>query len=171
MPKKSDTHAETKLPKVSILDRRLQNPFGTGSVAITLKTPGQWEVRWVYSKLRPGRLYEMTHQKGWVFVEPAELDGDADEYGLMVKDNRLVRGDHGEEVLMKMPKDMFDKITQAKAQSNLGQLGVNKMRTAVAQAAAKEHGDQAGDTVFDAFRHGEVKDSRGVDPDLETESA
>jgi hypothetical protein len=45
------------------------------------------------------------------------------------------------------------------------------MRDAVAQAAAKEHGDQAGDTVFDAFKHGEVKDSRGVDPDLETESA
>lgn len=159
------------LPKVSILDRRLANPFGSGSVPITLKTPGRWEIRWVYSKLRSGHLYDMTQNKGWVFVEPDELDGSGDEYGLTVKDNRLVRGDHGEEVLMKMPAEMFAKILQAKTHKNLGELSKTKMREAVAQAAAKEHGDQAGDTVFDAFRHGDVKDSRGVDSDLESESA
>lgn len=158
-------------PKVSIIDRRLKNPFGTGTVPITLTTPGLWEVRWVYSKLRPGRLYEMTHNKGWVFVEPAELDGSPDEYGLTAKDNRLVRGDHGEEVLMKMPKKDFDKIVAAKTDYNLGQLGKQKMREAVAQATSKEHGDQAGETVYDAFQHGDITDSRGVDPELETESA
>ena len=55
---------EKKLPKVSILDRRLKNPFGSGTVPITLKTPGQWEVRWVYSKLRAGHVFDMTHNKG-----------------------------------------------------------------------------------------------------------
>jgi hypothetical protein len=163
--------AKKPLPKVSILERRLKNPFGSGTVPITLKTPGRWEVRWVSAKLRAGHLYDMTHNKGWTFIEPEEIDGRAEEYGLSVKDNRLVRGDHGEEVLMKMPKDHFDQIQQAKARANLTQLGQKQMREAVAQAAAKEHGDQAGDTVFDAFKHGEVKDSRGVDPDLETESA
>lgn len=163
--------AKKRVPSVSILDRRLQNPFGTGAVPITLKTPGQWEVRWVYSKLRPGHLYTMTHQKGWVFVEPGELDGSPDEYGLEAKDNRLVRGDHGEEVLMKMPKDMYDKIQQAKADYNNRQLGKKQMREAVAQAAAKEHGDQAADTVYDAFKHGEIVDRRGVDEELESETA
>jgi hypothetical protein len=163
--------AKKALPKVSILDRRLKNPFGSGTVPITLKTEGQWEVRWVYAKLRPGHLYDMTNRKGWVFVEPAELDGNADEYGLTVKDNRLVRGDHGEEVLMKMPSADFAKIVKAKTDYNLQQLGKKQMRDAVAQATAKEHGDQAGDTVFDAFKFGDVKDSRGVDPDLESESA
>ena len=160
-----------KLPKVSILDRRMKNPFGSGTVPITLKTEGQWEVRWVYAKLRPGHVYDMVNRKGWVFVEPDELDGASDEYGLTVKDNRLVRGDHGEEVLMKMPQADFDKIQKAKAEHNLGQLGKKQMREAVAQATAQEHGDQAGDTVFDAFKHGDIKDTRGVDPDLETESA
>lgn len=164
--------AKTKsLPKVSIIDRRLANPFGSGTVPITLKTPGQWECRWVYAKLRPGHLYDMTNRKGWVFVEPAELDGDANEYGLTVKDNRLVRGDHGEEVLMKIPAEDFAKILAAKTDYNLKQLGKKQMREAVAQAAAKEHGDQAGDTVFDAFKHGDVKDTRGVDTELESESA
>jgi hypothetical protein len=159
------------LPKVSVIDRRMANPFGTGTVPITLKTPGQWEVRWVYSKMRPGHLYQMTHQKGWVFVEPGELDGSPDEYGLTAKDNRLVRGDHGEEVLMKMPLEDFKKIQKAKAEYNLKELGQKQMQSAVAQATAKQHGDEAGEMAFNAFQHGEVKDSRGVDPDLEGESA
>lgn len=160
-----------KLPKVSILERRLANPFGGDSVPITLKTEGNWEIRWVYSKLRSGHLYNMVHNKGWVFVEPGELMGSPDEYGLIAKDNRLVRGDHGEEVLMKMPREMFAQIAKAKAEYNLGQLGQKQMRDAVSQATAKKHGDQAGDSVFNAFQHGEVKDTRGVDPDLESESA
>jgi hypothetical protein len=163
--------ATKQLPKVSVLDRRLKNPFGSGTVPITLKTGGPWEVRWVYAKLRGGHLYDITHNKGWIFVEPDDIDGNADEYGLIAKDNRLVRGDHGEEVLMKMLKADFDAIQKAKAEYNLKQLGKKQMREAVSQAAAKEHGDQAGDTVYDAFQHGDVKDSRGVDPELETESA
>ena len=157
------------LPKVSILDRRLKNPFGSGTVPITLKTPGRWEIRWVYAKLRSGHLYDMTHNKGWVFVEPDEIDGGTDEYGLTVKDNRLVRGDHGEEVLMKMPKETFDQIQLAKASANEKQLGKKQMREAVAQATSKEHGDQAGETVYDAFKYGDIVDTRG--PSDEAESA
>lgn len=159
------------LPKVSVIDRRMANPFGSGSVPITLKTPGEWEVRWVYSKLRAGRIHDMTQNKGWVFVEPAEMDGTPEEYGMVSKDNRLVRGDHGEEVLMKMPLEDFKRIQKAKAEYNLKELGQKQMQSAVAQATAKAHGDEAGDSVFNAFQHGEVKDSRGVDPDLENESA
>jgi len=159
------------LPKVSVIDRRLVNPFGSGTVPITLKTPGDWEIRWIYSKLRAGRLHDVTHNKGWVFVEPDELDGSPDEYGLTAKDNRLVRGDHGEEVLMKMPRADFLKIQHAKADYNLRELGKQRMAESVGQAAAKAYGDEAGDMAYNAFKHGDVTDSRGVDPDLESESA
>ena len=148
------------LPKVSILDRRLLHPFGSPSVPITLRTEGNWEVRWVSAKLRAGRLHEMTHNKGWVFVEPGELFGSPDEYGLTAKDNRLVRGDHGEEVLMKMPAEVFAQINRAKRDYNLGELGKKKMADAAAQAAAVAHGAEAGDGVFKAFTHGDVIDSR-----------
>lgn len=150
----------TTLPKVSILDRRLKNPFGSPSVAITLKTPGEWEIRWVYTKLRAGRLHDMAHNKGWVFIEPHELDGLPDEYGLNVRDNRLVRGDHGEEVLMKMPKADYDRIAAAKSEYNLKQLGKKQMAESAAQATAQAHGSEAGDEVFNAFKHGEIVDSR-----------
>ena len=152
---------KSKLPKVSVLDRRMQNPFGSGSIPITLKTPGQWEVRWVYSKLRAGHVFDMTHNKGWVFVEADELFGSPDEYGMMEKDRRLVRGDHGEEVLMKMPKADFDKIQLRKAEFNSRSLGQKAMQESVAQAAAREHGAQAGDAVYNAFKHGEITDQRG----------
>jgi hypothetical protein len=163
--------AKNALPKVSVLERRLANPFGANAVPITLKTEGEWEIRWEFSKLRSGHIYNMVHNKGWEFVQPHELMGEPDEYGLIAKDNRLVRGDHSEEVLMKMPREMFRKIAQAKAEHNLKQLGKKQMQEAVSQATAKEHGDQAGDSVFNAFQHGDVVDKRGVDPDLESESA
>lgn len=159
------------LPKVSIIDRRLANPFGSGSVPITLKTPGKWEIRWIFADLRAGRIHDVVQNKGWVFVEPSEIDGSPEEYGLSAKDNRLVRGEHGKEVLMKMPLEDFRKIQKAKSEHNERQLGKKQMREAVAQSMAKEEGDQAGDVVYDAFKYGDVKDSRGPDPDLEGESA
>jgi hypothetical protein len=158
-------------PKVSIIDRRMQSPYGVGTVPITLKTPGQWAIRIVYSKLRAGHIYSMTQQKGWVFVEPSELDSTPEEYGFTAKDNRLVRGDHGEEVLMMMPLEDFKRIQQAKTDYNNNELGKKKMQQSAAQAAAKQLGDQAGDGVFNAFKHGDVVDTRGLDPELESESA
>lgn len=155
-----------KLPKVSVLERRLKNPFASAGVPITLKTPGQWEIRWVLSA-RAGRLYDMTHNKGWEFITPEELHGDVKEYGLKAVDNRLVRGDHGEEVLMKMPREMFMQIRQAKAAQNLKGLGKQAMRETAAQATAKEHGSQAGDAVFNAFDRINVTDSRGLNDELE----
>jgi hypothetical protein len=162
--------AKRPLPKTSVIDRRLANPFGSGTVPITLKTPGQWEIRVVYSKLRSGHLYNMTHHKGWVFVTPDEIDGTPEEYGLTVKDGRLCRGDHGEEVLMKMPLSDFRRIQKAKDAANLKGIGQKAMAEYAAQRTAVEHGSEAGDTVFNAFKHGEIKDSRGVDMELESEA-
>ena len=162
--------AKRQLPKVSVIDRRLANPFGQGTVPITLKTPGEWEIRVVYSKLRSGHLYNMVHQKGWVFVSPEEIDGSPEEYGLTAKDGRLVRGDHGEEVLMKMPYEDFKRIQKAKDAANLKGIGQKAMAEYAAQKTAQAHGSEAGDTVFNAFKHGEIRDSRGVDMELESEA-
>lgn len=148
------------LPKVSILERRLANPFGAPSVPIVLKTPGDWAIRWVFAKLRAGRVHEMVHAKGWEFVQPHELLGDPDEYGLVAKDNRLVRGEHGDEVLMKMPQAEYEQVAAAKRDFNLKQLGKQAMAASAAQAAATTLGDQAGEGVFNAFKHGDVIDSR-----------
>jgi len=149
-----------KLPKVSVLDRRKLHPFGAPSQPVTLKTPGLWAIRIVNSKSRTGRLHDVIHNKGWVYVTPEELDGTPDELGFEAKDGRIVRGEHGEEVLVKMLQSDFDEIQAAKGRLNLKNLGGKQMRDAVAQDAAKEHGSQAGDAVARQFDNMDVKDGR-----------
>lgn len=161
--------AKKTLPKVSVVDRRKLHPFGAPSTQVTLKTPGQWAVRIVNSKSRTGRLHDIIHNKGWAYVTPDELDGTPDELGFDAKDGRLVRGEHGEEVLVKMPQKDFDEIQDAKARLNLKNLGGKQMRDSVAQDAAIAHGSQAGDAVARQFDRMEITDSREqveLEPDV-----
>ncbi len=152
--------AKKILPKVSVLDRRKLHPFGAPSQAVTLKTPGLWAIRIINSKSRAGRLHDVIHNKGWVYVTPEELDGTPDEQGFEAKDGRLVRGEHGEEVLVKMLQSDFDQIQDAKSRLNLKNLGAKQMKESAAQETAVAHGDQAGETVASQFKHLEVNDSR-----------
>lgn len=146
--------AKTPLPKVSVLERRLAHPFGAPSVAMTLRTAGTWAIRVINTGVRSGRLHDVTANKGWTYVEADELDGRPDEYGFRVLDGRLVRGEHGEEVLVKMPQANYDAIQRAKADLNLKGLG---KKDDVAQRTAQVFGDEAGDTVADRIT---VTDSR-----------
>ncbi len=136
-----------KLPKVSVIDRRLAHPFGAPSVPITMKDGHEWALHIANDKVRSGRVHQMT-QLGWTFVDPQEIDGQPGDFGLRILDGRLVRGEHGEEVLMKMPQADFDAIADRKASLNLKALGSNATKAAVAQATSQEYGDQAGETVF-----------------------
>jgi hypothetical protein len=146
-----------KLPSVSVLDRRLANPFGAPSIPITLKTPGEWAIRIVDGTVRAGRLHDMTANKGYVFVRPDELDGSPADLGFRVVDDRVVRGEHGQEVLMKIPQADYDAIQEAKARVNLRNMGQQTTRDRVAQATSQAFGDQAADTVFSNIT---VQDSR-----------
>ena len=158
--------AKKKVPSVSVLDRRLLHPFGSPSVAITLKEGGPWEIRIVDSQSRPGRIHDMKHNKGWEFVTPEEIDGTADEYGLRVVDGRLVRGENGREVLMKMPKAAYDAILARKTELNNKGVTGQALREAAAQETAVKYGAQAGDTVYGK---GEISitNTRGTDLELE----
>lgn len=154
------------LPKIDVLERRLQHPFGAPSVAIQLKDGLKWAIRWVNDHVRTGRVYQ-TQSMGWEFVGADEIVGRPADLGCRVLDGRLVRGEHGEEVLMKMPQEMFDKIQWAKARVNLENLGGSKAKQQAADAVAKQFGDEAAETVYRSNM--EVTDSR-VAVDLEGEA-
>ena len=146
-----------KLPKVSVHERRLENPFGESSVSITLKTPGQWKCRIVNRNVRTGHLHKMTSRMGWTFVAPEELPSAPEDLGFRVLDGRVVMGEHAEEVLMKKPKAEYDQIQRAKGEYNLKQLGSKQTREAITQATAQQFGDQAAETVHSSIT---VKDGR-----------
>lgn len=154
-----------KVPSVSVLDRRLLHPFGSPSVAITLKE-GDYEVRIVDSQSRPGRLHDVRHNKGWEFVTPDELDGSPDEYGFRAMDNRVVRGDNGREVLMKMDRGVYQQILAAKTALNEKAVRPQALREAAAQEVAVQYGSEAGDRVYN-HQPISVTTSRGADMDLE----
>ncbi len=165
MARKAQT-APASLPKIDVLERRLAHPFGAPSVPITLKDGQAWAIRWVSDGVRTGRVHQIQGM-GWDFVAPEEIDGRPADFGCRALDGRLVRGEHGEEVLVKMPQEMFNKIQWAKAAKNLENLGGTKGKTQAAEAVAKQFGPEAADTVY---RSGmEVTDSR-VSMDLEGEA-
>ena len=165
MPK---AKAEKTIPAVSVLDRRLLHPFGSPSIGITLKEGGPWELRIVDAQSRPGRLHDMTHNKGWTFVTADELDGTPNEYGLREMDGRLVRGEHGREVLMKMLKSTYDAILARKTELNAKGVTGQALRESAAQETAVKYGSQAGDAVYGQPLS--VTNTRGADMELETES-
>ena len=109
----------TAPPNISVLERRLQNPFGDGSPAIRLKEPG-WTLHVINANLRPGRYHDVTRNKGWVPVEATEIDGDPLDFGFDVKDGRVVRGERGQEVLVKMPTAWAQKIAMTTASTTGG---------------------------------------------------
>jgi hypothetical protein len=152
-----------EVPVVSVLERRLQHPFGAPSIPITMRDRQQWATHWISSDLRAGRVHQAI-KMGWVYVLPTDIDGTPDELGFDVKDNRIVRGTNGSEVLMKMPQADFHKIQHAKSEANLRNMGGKKLKADVAQRAASQFGDEAAETVYKSDF--DVKDSR-VNMDLE----
>jgi hypothetical protein len=130
------------VPQVTVLERRLQNPFGDSSPAVALKAPG-WVVHVINTTLKPGRYHDVVRNKGWVPVLPEDLDGAAEDYGFDVRDGRIVRGERGHEVLMKMPATDYQQIQMAKDRVNRAQVSPRRMKAAVIEQAAGQYSDQA----------------------------
>lgn len=150
----------TALPSISVLERRLQNPFGEGSPAVRLKQPG-WTLHVVNSALRSGRYHDVVRNKGWVPVEPQEIDGDPLDFGFDVKEGRVVRGERGQEVLVKMPTRDYQAIQMAKDAHNKKLIGGRAVKQAAVEGAAKQFGDQAADLIDSTI---EFKTTRGPVP-------
>lgn len=161
--KKPGPKPKKALPHVSILERRLRNPFGEASVAVRLKE-GEWATRWFNVSVRTGRIHQ-GQQLGWTFVTPAELIGRPEDYGFEALDDRLVRGDQANrDYLMKMPKADFEQIQMAKAEKNIREMGSSKkLKEQAAQAASKVFDtDEAGDRIFES--NIELTDTRITTP-------
>lgn len=140
----------TPKKKITVLERRLQNPFGDGSPAIELKEPG-FTLRVVNGSVRPGRYHDVTRNKGWEPVLPGEILGDVKDFGFDEKDGRIVRGERGQEVLVKMPTAWFEQIAKKKDELNRGQLKGSRVKRDTVDAVAKSYGDQAAEFVEDTI--------------------
>jgi len=147
-----------KEPRISVIDRRLKNPFGVPSRDIPLKGEKRgWVVRTFCADAEhPNRHYDAVHRLGWTPLTRADLAETPESLGFVTAaDGRIVRGPQGQEVLMAMPKHYFEAVQKAKAEANTRALKSKAVRDEVAQATAKTHGDEAGDTVHKHFEQRE----------------
>jgi len=140
---KVDATEPKKARRISVLERRLQNPFGEPSAPIHLKDPALVP-RWFNSAGRPDNIWRAKEQ-GWTGVVPGMIV-DITQIGTYTTspDGYVARGERAQEVLMAMPKDDFHQIQMAKTKENIRRMGhPNAQRQEAIQAYAKQNPDGA----------------------------
>ena len=148
-----------KTPRISVIERRLKQPFGTPSREIPLKGEKHgWIVRTFCADAEhPNRHYDAVHRLGWEPITVQDLAESAESMGFTVSPGgRIVRGPAGQEVLMAMPREDFDRVQMAKADANTASLKRDKVKSEVAQATAKTYGSEAGDQTASHFSQHEI---------------
>lgn len=108
--------------RISIIERRLQNPFGEPSAPITFREPGR-VARWFNGAIIADKIWRAKN-KGWTPVTVPDL-ADPDQVGGFTKspEGFVTRGDRGAEVLMWMYARDYDAIQLAKARENVRNMG------------------------------------------------
>jgi hypothetical protein len=154
MAKTDTTPKDEKLfkkPRVEVLQRRLSRPFGAPSTKVRMKEDG-WDARWFNAAIAADHIWRAKEQ-GWQGVVPAEL-ADPDQIGgfQVSPDGYVVRGDKGQELLMKLPSDWRKQIQKSKTDQNLKNMRPGVMKREVAEAAGRTLGDQAGSFINDNIK-------------------
>lgn len=137
-----DSTDEAEVPRVSILERRLQNPLGVPAAPVRLKDRSQFP-RWFNSSLVHDRFWA-AQNLGWVGVKPEDVI-DLKQIGGYGKspDGYIVRGERGQEMLMSIPKTFWDQLQLAKTKKNLEMMRDTQGEQARAlEAAGKQFGDE-----------------------------
>ena len=151
-------------PTISVIERRLQGPnvFRTSSQPIPLKEPKMWTLRWVYARVATDHLWRMNHELGWVYAEPEDLACPVDEIGASVRDGRIVRGERGDEVLMKMLTRDYKRVEKRKTEETIKQtFGKKQLKDSIVSQVAQAHGDRAAEYMDKSVDAVSVNDGRG----------
>lgn len=87
----------------------------SASQPIALNVPGQWYCRWINTQL-DGRWNEVVHRKRFIPVAVRELSDPRALTGFNASpEGYVTRGDRGQEILVRIPQDIWDRIQQGKA--------------------------------------------------------
>ena len=151
-------------PQISVIERRLQGPgiFRTSAQPIPLVEPKKWTLRWCYTKVATDHLWTMVNTKGWEYASPDDLACSIDEISATLRDGRIVRGERGEEVLLKMGLRDYRKLEKAKSEETIKQtFGKKQLQNTIVAQTAAEHGDRAAEYVSKNVNAITVQDARG----------
>lgn len=154
-----------KKRELTVVERRLKSGsiFAASSKPIPLTEPDRWTVRFVNSQISDNRIWEMQADKGWVYAALEDLAVKPEEVGCRLQDGRIVRGQHGHEVLMKMERDDYAAIQKAKDKANRDMtFGAKATKDAIVSAAgaAEGIGPQGAEFLSRNLQNVTITDSR-----------
>lgn len=159
---KTEKAPVTDKPTISVIERRLQRGvFSGASAGIPLKNPKALVTYTMDTKRDDDRRLVMQ-EKGWTYLAVEDLAVSPESIGYRVtEDGKVVRGEHGRHVVMKMRMDDYKRISKAKSDYNVQDtFGKKSIKSAMVNGVAGEHGSQAADFVNSAVNTLQVKDSR-----------
>lgn len=148
---KTPDDTPVRKPRVSVLERRLQNPFGEPSAPVHLKDDSLM-CRWFNSTIRPDQFWR-AKELGWEGVTP-DMIVDLAQIGFHTKsaEGYVARGERAQEVLMYMPKDDYRKIQAAKTARNLREMkDMTKQQQDALSAYAAQGGNADAITELKGF--------------------
>lgn len=166
MPRKPRIEVtERGVQSAALLDprynKRLQHPFGVPASEVQLKDAA-WSARWMNGAIGTDHIWRMK-QLGWDQVRLDEV-ADADQLGGYTVTNGFVsRGERGQEVLMKQPKDVRKAVAMAKTRENNARMGnPNAVKKEVVEAAASAISAEAAEFLDGNLQAGHIGPTGGV---------
>lgn len=152
-----------RVPNVRVRNR-LAHPFGAPALEVPVRDK-DLVIRVVDAQLRPGRVHEVAG-KGWEFVQPEDLAGTPEDFGFSVENGRIVRGERGREVLMKMHRDDWQAILEAKSRANALRVTGRKGKDALLDDVARTVGDRGDEAASFLAPRLTITDTKGPEPNL-----
>lgn len=131
--------------RIAVLERRLQNPLGEPSAPVRLKDPTLC-ARWFNASARPDNIWR-AKELGWEGLRPEDIV-DISQIGthILSPEGFVARGERAQEILMGMPKAIYDKIQWAKTKKNLELMkDQDRQKHDMMNAAAKQFGGNVAD--------------------------
>jgi hypothetical protein len=146
--------------KISIIERRLQggSALQVSSQPIPMKEKG-WTLYWENNDVRPDQVWHTVNVLGWEYVQPDDVACGLDDIGAKAQEGRVVRGERGKEVLLKMRDSDYKKLQAKKAKENVDiTFDRKRVKNAVLNDVASAHGSEAAE--FLATSNMQITDTR-----------
>lgn len=150
---------------IEVWDRlALYGDDSSASQPIALNVPGRWYCRWINTQL-DGRWNTVVHRKRFIPVAVKELSDPRALTGFNASpEGYVTRGDRGQEVLVRIPQDVWDRIQQGKAERLIAKAqSQSAQKEALQNALAGQYGAEAAEAVRDfkgTITSGTVLESR-----------
>lgn len=157
----TDTIAQVEDPAVrlAVLERRLADPFGVPAAPVRLKDTTMFP-RWFNNSIMHDRFWTAQNQ-GWQPVKPEDIVdlNQIGNYG-QSPEGYITRGERGNEMLMCIPRDFWNRLQLAKTKKN-NELtrDTSKQSAQALEAAAQALGPEVAEQMRGVQRKVEITDN------------